>query len=62
MRDCIDDENRSVARYAVKSTELLKKNLTLQDMLTDYQRKEAMVLEYINGKRRFFMGNFWGKR
>ena len=51
MRDCIDDENRSVARCAVKSTELLKKNLTLQDMLTDYQRKEVMVLEYINGKR-----------
>ena len=62
VKDCADDKKRNVPIYGLKGTERLVRpaaeKLILQDMLTDFQIKTEVLLDYRNDKRRFFMSNF----
>ena len=59
-KDCVDDENRNVARYAVKSTERLVRfsaeELNRARYVDSVSKKEGM-LDYRNGKRKLSMAN-----
>ena len=60
VKDCVNDENRSVARYAAESTGRLVTTAAEDLNLASYVERlsKKVMLDYKNDKKTLFMGNF----
>lgn len=54
----LDNKSRSVTRYDVRNTEQLVSTVAEELNLDRLSKKKEVILDYMNEKRRLFMGTF----